>query len=102
MTTPIHTVTGRVLSVSAGADGWSGPPQTGDPLVREDVGVSRRLDDLGRQRRRRNAGGAVPARTRRRQPVAHDLLVERGLVLPGPPRLGRPQARRVGRQDLVA
>ena len=70
----------------------------GDPLVGLLVERARALDDVVGQRRRGRR--LVPARPRR--PVAHVLLVERRLAAAGLVGVGRPEARRVRRQHLVA
>src|SRR3954449_1592438 len=69
-----------------------------DPLVGVDVALARPGDDVVGDRRRRWL--LVPAGARR--PVAHVLLVEARLRAADLVRVGRPEARRVGRQHLVA
>src|SRR3954452_19554958 len=69
----------------------------GDALVGLDVELARAGDDVVRDRRRRRR--LVPAA--RRGPVADVLLVEGRLPAAGLVAVGRPVARRVGRQDLV-
>src|SRR5688572_13155481 len=70
----------------------------GDPLVGVDVQLARPRDHVVGQR----GGGRrlVPARAGR--PVAHVLLVEARLTMPGLVAVGRPEARRVGGEHLVA
>src|SRR5690606_14249567 len=65
------------------ASGGEGAP--GQPLVGLDVARTGALDDVVRERRRRDVAVPVPPRCRRRQPVAHELLVEAGLRAPGLP-----------------
>src|SRR2546423_5210261 len=69
-----------------------------DPLVRVLVALPGALHHLVRQRRRRRR--LVPAG--RAGPVAHVLLVERGLGAAGLVAVGGPEARRGGWEDLVA
>ncbi len=71
---------------------------TGDALVGLDVARAGALDDVVGQRRRRRA--LVPAGPR--GPVAHELLVEARLPVTRLVAVGRPEARRVGREHLVA
>ncbi len=70
----------------------------GDPLVRLLVARPRALHDLVGQRRRGRR--LVPARPGR--PVAHELLVEARLAAARLVAVGRPEARRVGGEHLVA
>src|SRR5436190_5719169 len=68
-----------------------------DPLVGLRVAGPGPVHDLGRKRRRRRR--LVPAGLRR--PVAHVLLVEARLRPAGLVAGGRPEARGIGRQNLV-
>ena len=70
----------------------------GELLVGGHVALARRGHDVVGDRRRRR--GLVPARAG--GPVAHVLLVERRLAVPDLVLVGGPEARRVGRADLVA
>src|SRR5919106_3620109 len=69
----------------------------GDPLVRLHVSRGGALDDLGGQRRCR----WVPVPSRPIEPVPDELLVERGLIAARRVSVGRPEARGVGRADLI-
>src|SRR6185369_17284094 len=73
--------------------------QRGERLA---VALRRRRDDVARQRRRRRL--LVPwlaVDGDLLEPVAYRLLVETRRRLPGDDALGGPEARRVGREDLV-
>ena len=70
----------------------------GDPLVGVDVQLARPCDHVVGERGRGRR--LVPAGAGR--PVAHVLLVEARLAVAGLVAVGRPEARRVGRQHLVA
>src|SRR5205085_2022584 len=70
----------------------------GDAVVGVDVELARAGDDVVRQLRSRRR--LVPARAGR--PVAHILLVEGWLPMPGLIAVGRPEARGVGCEHFVA
>src|SRR5205823_14695142 len=69
----------------------------GEPPARLDVAVEGPLDDVGGELRRRRL--LVPARLV--EPVADELLVERGGLLAGQPLSDVPVAGGVGGEDLV-
>src|SRR2546422_4423171 len=72
-----------------------------DQSVRFQVPPSGRLDDLRRQRRRRRVAVPLPLLLQAREVVAQRLLVEARLAPPWLVAVRRPEARRVGREDLV-
>src|SRR2546425_13319916 len=72
-----------------------------DQSVRFQVPPSGRLDDLRRQRRRRRVAVPLPLLLQAREVVAQRLLVEARLAPPWLVAVHRPEARRVGREDLV-
>ena len=74
---------------------------TGQPAIGFEVALARRVDDLGRQLRRRRLAVPAAGMALDIEPVAQRLLVEAGLR----PALGvtveRPEARRIRRHHLV-
>ena len=75
--------------------------QARDAFVGFDVAGTGRLDDLGRQRRRRLVAVAVPAGFGAGQPVADELLVEAVLHHAFLVVVGTPVPRGVRREDFV-
>src|SRR3989442_7358314 len=72
-----------------------------DQAVRFQVPPTGRLDHLRGQRRRRCVAVPFPLLLQAREIVAQWVLVEARLALPGLITVGRPEAGRVGREDLV-
>src|SRR5918992_808075 len=70
---------------------------SGDPFVCLHVSGGRALDDLGGQGRCRR----FPVPSRPIEPVSDELLVERGLIAARRVAVGRPEARGIGRADLI-
>src|SRR5262245_56416703 len=83
--------------MAAGKEVDSSQLGTRDPLDRLQVLLPSFLDDIRGQRRR----WAVLVPCRRFQPVANELLVERRLTLSSRVQVAGPEARAVGRQNLV-
>src|SRR5437763_7306277 len=72
-----------------------------DQPVRLQVSLARRLHDLRWQRRGRRVAVPLPLVLPAREVVAQRLLVEARLAPPWLVAIRRPEARRVGREDLV-
>ena len=100
----LPTFTGGLPRLGA-AETWETLQSTCEGAPREalvclDVALAGALNDvLGEWRRL--AGVTVPAGLGRGEPVPHILFVERWLATAGPPRVQRPEPRRVGCQHLV-
>ena len=83
MTAVLRKVSERPRNVINRGDRLSGPMQSGDTLVRRDIGMPGLLDYFIGKRRRRFTAVPVPARRRRRKPVADNLLVKGHLATAG-------------------
>src|SRR6266513_3354387 len=116
LTTPPHTNCGLAIA-DCGLEARTSNPQSairnpqsvssdlqllpGDPSIRLQVPLARRLHDFARKRRR--GGVAVPLALllQSSEVVPQRLLVEARLAAAGSVAVRGPEARRVGRQDLV-
>src|SRR6266513_2491239 len=116
LTTPPHTNCGLAIA-DCGLEARTSNPQSairnpqsvssdlqllpGDPPIRLQIPLARRLHDLARQGRGGSVAVPLPILLQTREVIAQRLLVEARLTAAGGVAVRGPEARRVGRQDLV-